>query len=110
MCLDTSRENNRHFDRERWYPASQAAKSSKFSGAGHSVSVSRPKDVAAVIQEAASNARWPFEKLNVKGVRHSSGVRPVWRTSGQSRDFQGVVQRERRALRRWIGPHRPLLL
>jgi hypothetical protein len=20
MCLDNSRENNRHFDRERWYP------------------------------------------------------------------------------------------
>jgi len=58
MCLDNSRENNRHFDSERWYPrASQTAKSSKFSGAGHSVSVSRPKDVAAVIQEAASNAR-----------------------------------------------------
>jgi hypothetical protein len=75
--------------------ASQTAKRSKFSGASHSVSVSRPKDVAAVIQEAASNARWkgmlrwPFENLNVKGVRHSSGVRPVWRMSGPARDFPG---------------------
>jgi pimeloyl-ACP methyl ester carboxylesterase len=44
-------------DLERWYAARANSHKVEVSGASHSVYVSRPKDVAAVIEEAASHAR-----------------------------------------------------
>ncbi len=42
---------------ERWYAARANSHKVEVSGASHSVYVSRPKDVAAVIEEAASHSR-----------------------------------------------------
>ena len=44
-------------DLERWYAARAKSHVTEVSGASHSVYVSRPKEVAAVIEEAASHAR-----------------------------------------------------
>src|SRR5437773_4140602 len=44
-------------DLERWYAARANSHTVQVSGASHSVYVSRPKEVAAVIEEAASQAR-----------------------------------------------------
>jgi pimeloyl-ACP methyl ester carboxylesterase len=44
-------------DLERWYAARANSHKVEVSGASHSVYVSRPKEVAALIEEAASNAR-----------------------------------------------------
>jgi len=43
-------------DLERWYAARAKSRKVEVSGASHSVYVSRPKEVAAVIEEAASHA------------------------------------------------------
>jgi pimeloyl-ACP methyl ester carboxylesterase len=44
-------------DRERWYAARANSHKVEVSGASHSVDVSRPEEVAALIEEAASHAR-----------------------------------------------------
>ena len=44
-------------DLERWYAARAKSHVVKVSGASHSVYVSRPKEVATVVEEAASHAR-----------------------------------------------------
>jgi pimeloyl-ACP methyl ester carboxylesterase len=44
-------------DLERWYATRANSRKVEVQGASHSVYVSRPKEVAAVIEEAASNAR-----------------------------------------------------
>lgn len=44
-------------DLERWYAARAKSHKVEVSGASHSVYVSRPKEVAALIEEAASHAR-----------------------------------------------------
>jgi pimeloyl-ACP methyl ester carboxylesterase len=44
-------------DLERWYAARANSHKVEVSGASHSVYVSRPKEVAALIKEAASEAR-----------------------------------------------------
>jgi len=44
-------------DLERWYAARADSHKVEVSGASHSVYVSRPKEVAALIEEAASHAR-----------------------------------------------------
>jgi pimeloyl-ACP methyl ester carboxylesterase len=44
-------------DLERWYAARAKSQTVEVAGASHSVYVSRPKKVAAVIEEAASKAR-----------------------------------------------------
>ncbi len=44
-------------DLERWYAARANSHKVEVSGASHSVCVSRPKEVAALIEEAASQAR-----------------------------------------------------
>ena len=44
-------------DLERWYAARAKSHVAEVSGASHSVYVSRPKEVAAVIEQAASHAR-----------------------------------------------------
>ena len=44
-------------DLERWYAARAKSQTVKVSGASHSVYVSRPKEVAALIEQAASRAR-----------------------------------------------------
>jgi pimeloyl-ACP methyl ester carboxylesterase len=44
-------------DLERWYAARAKSHKVEVSGASHAVYVSRPKEVAAVIEEAASHAR-----------------------------------------------------
>ena len=44
-------------DLERWYAARAKSHTVEVSGASHAVYVSRPKEVAAVIEEAASHAR-----------------------------------------------------
>ena len=44
-------------DLERWYAARANSHKVEVSGASHSVYVSRPKEVAALIEEAASHAR-----------------------------------------------------
>jgi pimeloyl-ACP methyl ester carboxylesterase len=44
-------------DLERWYAARAKSHKMEVSGASHSVYVSRPKEVAALIEEAASHAR-----------------------------------------------------
>jgi pimeloyl-ACP methyl ester carboxylesterase len=44
-------------DLERWYAARANSRTVEVSGASHSVYVSRPKEVAALIEEAASHAR-----------------------------------------------------
>jgi pimeloyl-ACP methyl ester carboxylesterase len=46
-----------HPDLERWYAARAKSRTVEVAGASHSVYVSRPKEVAALIEEAASNAR-----------------------------------------------------
>jgi len=46
-----------HPDLERWYAARAKSHTVEVAGASHSVYVSRPKEVAALIEEAASNAR-----------------------------------------------------
>ena len=45
-------------DLERWYAARAKSHKVEISGASHSVYVSRPREVAAVIEEAASHAPW----------------------------------------------------
>jgi pimeloyl-ACP methyl ester carboxylesterase len=42
---------------ERWYAARANSHKVEVSGASHSVYASRPKEVAALIEEAASHAR-----------------------------------------------------
>src|SRR5437868_8262877 len=44
-------------DLERWYAERAKSQKVEVSGASHSVYVSRPKEVAALIEEAASHAR-----------------------------------------------------
>ena len=44
-------------DLERWYATRANSHKVEVSGASHSVYVSRPKEVAAVIEEAASQVR-----------------------------------------------------
>ena len=44
-------------DLERWYAARAKSHKVEVSGASHSVYVSRPKEVAALIEEAATHAR-----------------------------------------------------
>ena len=44
-------------DLERWYAARAKSRKVEVPGASHSVYVSRPKEVAALIEEAASHAR-----------------------------------------------------
>ena len=44
-------------DLERWYATRANSHKVEVSGASHSVFVSRPKEVAALIEEAASKAR-----------------------------------------------------
>jgi pimeloyl-ACP methyl ester carboxylesterase len=44
-------------DLERWYAARAKSQKVEVSGASHCVYISRPKEVAAVIEEAASHAR-----------------------------------------------------
>src|SRR5438477_8904727 len=44
-------------DLERWYAERAKSHKVEISGASHSVYVSRPKEVAALIEEAASHAR-----------------------------------------------------
>ena len=44
-------------DLERWYAARANSHKVEVSGASHSVYVSRPKEVAALIEKAASQAR-----------------------------------------------------
>ncbi len=46
-----------HPDLERWYAARANSHKVEVSGASHAVYISRPKEVAAVIEEAASHAR-----------------------------------------------------
>jgi pimeloyl-ACP methyl ester carboxylesterase len=43
-------------DLERWYAARAKSHTVEISGASHAVYVSRPKEVAAVIKEAATHA------------------------------------------------------
>jgi pimeloyl-ACP methyl ester carboxylesterase len=42
---------------ERWYAARAKSHTVEVAGASHSVYVSKPKDVVALIEEAASHAR-----------------------------------------------------
>jgi pimeloyl-ACP methyl ester carboxylesterase len=44
-------------DLERWYATRANSKKVEVAGASHSVYVSHPKEVAALIEEAASHAR-----------------------------------------------------
>jgi pimeloyl-ACP methyl ester carboxylesterase len=44
-------------DLERWYATRANSHKVEVSGASHAVYVSRPKEVAALIEEAASHAR-----------------------------------------------------
>jgi pimeloyl-ACP methyl ester carboxylesterase len=44
-------------DLERWYATRANSHEVEVSGASHSVYVSRPKEVAALIEDAASHAR-----------------------------------------------------
>jgi pimeloyl-ACP methyl ester carboxylesterase len=44
-------------DLERWYAARAKSRTVEVSGASHAIYISRPKEVAAVIQDAASHAR-----------------------------------------------------
>jgi len=44
-------------DLERWYAARAKSHKVEVEGASHAVYVSRPKEVAALIEEAASHAR-----------------------------------------------------
>jgi pimeloyl-ACP methyl ester carboxylesterase len=44
-------------DLERWYATRAKSHKVEVSGASHAVYVSRPKEVAALIEEAASQAR-----------------------------------------------------
>jgi pimeloyl-ACP methyl ester carboxylesterase len=44
-------------DLERWYAARAKSHTVEVAGASHSVYVSKPKEVAALIEEAASRAR-----------------------------------------------------
>lgn len=44
-------------DLERWYAARAKSHTAEIAGASHSVYVSRPKEVAALIEEAASHIR-----------------------------------------------------
>ena len=44
-------------DPERWYAARAKSKTVEVAGASHAVYVSRPKEVAALIKEAASQAQ-----------------------------------------------------
>ena len=44
-------------DLERWYAARAKSHTTEIAGASHSVYVSRPKEVAAVIEEAATHAQ-----------------------------------------------------
>src|SRR2546423_7782040 len=44
-------------DLQRWYPARASSHKVEISGASHSLYISRPREVAAVIEDAASHAR-----------------------------------------------------
>ena len=44
-------------DLQRWYAARASSHKVEISGASHSLYISRPREVAAVIEEAASHAR-----------------------------------------------------
>jgi pimeloyl-ACP methyl ester carboxylesterase len=44
-------------DLERWYATRANSRKIEVAGASHSVYVSRPKDVAGLIEEAASHTR-----------------------------------------------------
>jgi pimeloyl-ACP methyl ester carboxylesterase len=46
-------------DLERWYAARAKSHTTEIAGASHCVYVSHPKDVAAVIEEAATHAQQP---------------------------------------------------
>jgi pimeloyl-ACP methyl ester carboxylesterase len=49
------KRQNHNPDLERWYAARAHSHTVEVSGASHSVYVSRPKEVAALIEEAASH-------------------------------------------------------
>ena len=55
--LEAAKDRTINADLERWYAARANSHQVEVSGASHSVYVSRPKDVAAVIEEAASHSR-----------------------------------------------------
>jgi pimeloyl-ACP methyl ester carboxylesterase len=55
--LVATRDRTINPDLERWYAARAHSHTVEVSGASHSVYVSRPKEVAALIEEAASHAR-----------------------------------------------------
>jgi pimeloyl-ACP methyl ester carboxylesterase len=55
--LVAARDRTINPDLERWYAARANSHKVEVSGASHSVYVSRPKEVAALIEEAASHAR-----------------------------------------------------
>src|SRR5258705_752538 len=85
MCLDNSERNNRHFDRNGGIPCepnSEAFEVFRRQSLGLRLQAKGrcSSDPGSCIKRAVEGVlRWPFEKLNIKGVRHSSGVRPVWR-------------------------------
>jgi pimeloyl-ACP methyl ester carboxylesterase len=62
--LVAARDRTINPDLERWYAARAKSRKVEVSGASHSVYVSRPKEVAALIEEAASHARYD---LNARG-------------------------------------------
>jgi pimeloyl-ACP methyl ester carboxylesterase len=57
--LDVGAEKDRTInpDLERWYAQRAGSRKIEVKGASHAVYVSRPKEVAALIEEAASHAR-----------------------------------------------------
>jgi pimeloyl-ACP methyl ester carboxylesterase len=55
--LVAARDRTINPDLERWYAARAKSKKVEVAGASHAVYVSRPKEVAALIEEAASHAR-----------------------------------------------------
>jgi pimeloyl-ACP methyl ester carboxylesterase len=46
-------------DLERWYPARAKSHTIEITGASHAVYISRPKEVAALIEEASLHAQEP---------------------------------------------------
>jgi pimeloyl-ACP methyl ester carboxylesterase len=65
-------------DLERWYATRANSHKVEVAGASHAVYVSRPKEVAALIEEAASHAR---EKNSLGGVSISSGKQALTRSA-----------------------------
>jgi len=59
--LDVGRDKRQDYqprpDLERWYAARANSHKVEVLGASHAIYVSRPKEVAAVIEEAATHAR-----------------------------------------------------